>query len=44
MRLIMELGMNNIVDFIKIFFPAGTKRHYILKKAYFKLRGWPINF
>ncbi len=33
-----------IKDFIKIFFPAGTKRHYILKKAYFKLRGWPINF
>lgn len=33
-----------IKNFIKIFFPAGTKRHYLIKKAYFKLRGWPINF
>ena len=33
-----------IKNFIKIFFPAGSKRHAILKKAYFKFRGWPINF
>lgn len=33
-----------IKNFIKIFFPAGTERYYLLKKAYFKLRGWPINF
>lgn len=33
-----------IKNFIKIFFPMGTKRHRVLKKWYFKLRGWPINF
>lgn len=31
-----------IKNFIKIFFPAGTKRHAVLKRWYFKLRGWPV--
>ncbi|WP_303691810.1 DUF4422 domain-containing protein [Megamonas hypermegale] len=31
-----------IKNFIKIFLPKGTKRHRFVKKAYFKLRGWPF--
>lgn len=31
-----------IKNFVKIFLPKGTKRHRFVKKAYFKLRGWPF--
>lgn len=32
-----------IKNFLKIFFPWGTKRHDIAKKCYFKLRGWKVS-
>lgn len=35
---------NKLNNFVSIFAPPGSKQRQKLKKAYFKLRGWPINF
>lgn len=35
---------NKLNNFISIFAPPGTKKRQKLKKLYFRLRGWPINF
>lgn len=41
-NLISQSGKQKIKNFIKVFLPKGTKRHRFVKKAYFKLRGWPF--
>lgn len=42
-KFLNQVHKQKIKNFIKIFFPTGTKRYAALKRLYFKLRGWSVN-